>query len=244
MQARQIRPRNWARFQHYTTRRPAWIKLHRDLLDDYEFACLPVASRALAPLLWLIASEDAEGTIDADAERLSFRLRWKAKEVGEALDPLIEKGFFECLHDASDPLADGKQNGVSEKEKIDLEERERERRKEEAERLQAVFDYWRTKLDHPQAKLDDKRRALIRRALATGYTREDLCNAIDGCAASAFHMGQNDQQRKFDGLELILRDAAKIDNFISLANQKPSRLGRAGTKTAAAARDWIEEGGK
>ena len=52
-----ITPRNWARFQHYNTRRPPWIKLHRGLLDDYQFHTLPLASKALAPLLWLLASE-------------------------------------------------------------------------------------------------------------------------------------------------------------------------------------------
>ena len=59
-----LTPRNWDDFQHYKERRPVWIKLHKNLLDDYEFHCLPVASKALAPLLWLLASEYSDGTID------------------------------------------------------------------------------------------------------------------------------------------------------------------------------------
>ena len=49
-----IRPKNWHSFQHYKDRDPTWIKLHKKLLDDYEFQSLPLASRALAPMLWLL----------------------------------------------------------------------------------------------------------------------------------------------------------------------------------------------
>ena len=40
---RRLRIKNWAEFQHYRTRRPPWIKLHRGLLDDYAWHCLPEA---------------------------------------------------------------------------------------------------------------------------------------------------------------------------------------------------------
>jgi uncharacterized phage protein (TIGR02220 family) len=106
-----IRPRKWADFQHYKDRDPAWIKLHLRLLDDYEFHCLPIASKALAPLLWLIAAGHPEGEIDADPEKLAFRLRWASASILEALTPLIEKGFFEV---ASGSLADCKQPAIPE----------------------------------------------------------------------------------------------------------------------------------
>jgi hypothetical protein len=87
-------PRNWADFQHYRNRRPPWIKLHRAILDDYEFSCLPIASKALAPLLWLIASEGENGTVDVEPGRLAHRLRWTYDEIIQGLDPLIEGGFI------------------------------------------------------------------------------------------------------------------------------------------------------
>jgi hypothetical protein len=98
-----IRPKNWANFQHYKDvhyangARPGWIKFHHKLLDDFEFQSLPVASRALAPMLWLIASEDREGAVDADPEKLAFRLRWTGSDISDALSPLIGKGFFEVI---------------------------------------------------------------------------------------------------------------------------------------------------
>lgn len=100
-------PKNWKRFQHYTDRRPPWIKLHHALLDDVEYVCLPSASRGLAPLLWLLASESDDGSFDADVGRLSLRLRLPAKEVTVGLRALVEAGFF--LPAASSVLADCKQ---------------------------------------------------------------------------------------------------------------------------------------
>jgi hypothetical protein len=95
-------PKNWNTFQHYRDRCPPWIKLHREILNDKEFMCLPLASKAIAPLLWLLASESKDGQFDASTDELSFRLRITNKEVEEGLKPLINNGFF---IDASTMLA-------------------------------------------------------------------------------------------------------------------------------------------
>lgn len=89
-----LTPKNWSSFQHYKQRTPPWIKLHRTLLDDYEFIMLPVASRALAPLLWLLASEYHNGIIDGPPEKIAFRVHMSVGELQEALKPLIDAGFF------------------------------------------------------------------------------------------------------------------------------------------------------
>lgn len=89
-----LTPKNWATFQHYKDRVPAWIKLHRGLLDDFAFSRLPVASRALAPMLWLLASEYESGKITATDDEIAFRFRMSSEELIEALKPLIEYGFF------------------------------------------------------------------------------------------------------------------------------------------------------
>ena len=108
-----ITTRNWQQFQHYKDRSPPWIRLHRDLLDNYEFQCLPVASRALAPMLWLLASDNMDGVIDANPKKLAFRLRMSESELVDALKPLIDSGFFA---DASGVLADRVQVAVPETE--------------------------------------------------------------------------------------------------------------------------------
>ena len=114
-------PKNWKSFQHYKHRSPPWVKLHRSLLDDFDYQCLPVASRALAPMLWLLASESDDGTIEATREELAFRLRMGEKDFEDALKPLINKGFFK---NDSKTLAKPKQSAVPEIEKSRVEKRE------------------------------------------------------------------------------------------------------------------------
>lgn len=108
-----LTPKNWDTFQHYKDRHPVWIKLHRRLLDDYEFSRLPVASRALAPLLWLLASEYQDGIIRASLSEISYRLRLAEIELVEAVKPLVAKEFFTC---DSDTIAELKQDAMPEKE--------------------------------------------------------------------------------------------------------------------------------
>jgi hypothetical protein len=67
------RIKDWHRFQHFRDRKPPWIKLYRDLLDDPEWHELsPAAAKGLV-MLWLIASEDS-GKLP-DTRRIAFRLR-------------------------------------------------------------------------------------------------------------------------------------------------------------------------
>jgi len=106
-------PKNWTKFQHYKDRNPPWIKLHRDLLIDKTFMRLPTASKALAPLLWLLASESIDGIFDADFDQLEFRLRFTEKELTSGLKPLIEHGFF---IDASTMLSASLQDAIPETE--------------------------------------------------------------------------------------------------------------------------------
>jgi hypothetical protein len=108
--------KGWNKFQHYHARNPPWIKLHNNLLDDYQFHALPVASRALAPMLWLMASDHENprsGFISGPDERIAFRLRWSPVEFKEAIKPLIDHGFILL---ASIPLAPCKQDATPESE--------------------------------------------------------------------------------------------------------------------------------
>ena len=106
-------PKNWRSFQHYKDRQPPWVKVHKSLLDDRDFARLPIASKALAPMLWLLASESMNGEFNADIDELVFRLRWNRKDVETGLKPLIDMGLFTI---ASGMLADCLQVAVPETE--------------------------------------------------------------------------------------------------------------------------------
>lgn len=133
-------PKNWASHQHYKNRLPPWIKLHRELLNDRSFMCLPLASKAIAPLLWLLASESETGEFSSNIQELSFRLRMTEKEIAEGLKPLINNGFFV---DASGVLAECQQLATPET------ERERET---ETEKKSDSFDIFWTAYPRKTAK--------------------------------------------------------------------------------------------
>jgi hypothetical protein len=90
--------KNWTKFQHFKDRRPPWVKLYRDILDDLEWHELdPLAAKVLV-MLWLIASED-DGRIP-DTKTLAFRLRLteiKTKEIVIKLSHWLEQDDISAI---------------------------------------------------------------------------------------------------------------------------------------------------
>jgi hypothetical protein len=118
--------KNWSEFQHYKDRSPSWIKLHKRVLDDRDFQRLPAASRALAPMLWLLASEYNDGILPYDLDLFAFRTRQTEKEIENALKPLIDKGFLILSQDASEMLAEVEHDAISRREENINKEKRRE----------------------------------------------------------------------------------------------------------------------
>lgn len=172
-----LRAKNWQEFQHYKDRSPIWIKLHKKLLDDRTFHALPDASRALAPMLWLLCSESKDGLIKDAVAEIGFRLRMTEKKCEEALNPLIEAGFFYVEQDDRATLAGAEQDASLEK------SRDRE---EEEERAFAIFALEAKRRGWPEPrKLDlDRRRKL--RARLTEHGIEGWQHMIDLAGSSEF----------------------------------------------------------
>ena len=83
-----MRIKNWKKFQHFRDRKPPWIKLYRDLLDDREWHNLePKASKMLV-MLWLLASEN-DGELP-DHETIAFRLRLSVQQVKHDISKLSQ----------------------------------------------------------------------------------------------------------------------------------------------------------
>jgi hypothetical protein len=81
--------------------------------------------------------------------------------------------------------------------------------------------------------------AKVKARLAEGYTVQQLMEAIDGCHQSPFHCGENEGGKLYQGLELILRDASHVDQFMEIPSGQPvlSEKERRGQR---AAESWIE----
>lgn len=90
-----LRVVGWEQFQHYKDRDPIWIKLHRTVLDSYEFGRLQDASKAHLMLIWLLAG------------RLGNRIpndpAWIGRRISATstvdLQPLYDGGFIEDTED-------------------------------------------------------------------------------------------------------------------------------------------------
>lgn len=98
---------NWADYQHYSKRRPPWIKFYASLLDNHEMSQLRASSRLLAPLLLLLAAR-TENEIPNDVQWLANQLQMNTVQIAEGLKDLLAIGFIErkqCKHDASNVLA-------------------------------------------------------------------------------------------------------------------------------------------
>jgi hypothetical protein len=78
--------KNWSKFQHFKDRKPPWVKLYRELLDDIEWHLLDPKAAKVLTMLWLIASE-YDGELP-DSKTLAFRLRLSEKETKEAVSKL------------------------------------------------------------------------------------------------------------------------------------------------------------
>jgi hypothetical protein len=87
---------------------------------------------------------------------------------------------------------------------------------EMSKRIESVWKDYVETMGKPRARLDDKRRNLIRKALEIPYTCEELAQAIKGYTFSPFHMGDNDKKKRWDDIELLLRDAQHIDAGLAL----------------------------
>lgn len=105
-----MRIKNWQKFQHYKERKPPWVKLYRELLDDIEWNQLPGDAAKTLIMLWLVASED-DGHLP-DIKTLCFRLRVPEKSFNDSISMLSH--WLE--HDDSDVQATRKQGAELETE--------------------------------------------------------------------------------------------------------------------------------
>ena len=87
---RYLQVKNWDTFQQYKDRDPKWIKLHRNILDDYDFEKLTEVQQCHLMKIWLLASK-LDNQIPDDPD-------WVSKKIGAKnkvqLDQLVAFGFL------------------------------------------------------------------------------------------------------------------------------------------------------
>lgn len=170
-----IQIKNWEELQHYKDRTPPWIKLYNHLLDDFEFSCLPDASKAHLLSIWLLASRTGN--------KIPNNAKWIGNKINATepvnLNSLISLGFIEVIpnenneiqtleQDASKMLQTLEQDAC-----LEREERERESREDTSSKTKvsdrmdykAIQESWNEHLTKAAAitVMTDKRKRIIKR---------------------------------------------------------------------------------
>lgn len=106
-----LRVRNWERYQHYRDRRPVWIKLYVELLDDLELKALPLPTRLLFVELLLLAARH-DNAIRNEPEKICGVLGMKLSDVTNGIERLRKGRWIHVTNTprraskpASSPLA-------------------------------------------------------------------------------------------------------------------------------------------
>jgi len=237
-----IRIHDWDTWQSFRKDRgaPPWIKVHRCLLSCRKWASLTDAEKGQLVSIWMVAA-DNNGEIlgDPKAIRKICQLdeipdiqRFIGLGLMETICPQVGANLTTSCQPVAETVAHFDPPEESRVEESRVEDKQHlgdkppvsvPPKKDYTESVNEIFTHWKTTHVHPQARMDDKRRKLIISRLGNGYSVDDLKDAVTGCKYSPFHQGDNDRHQKYDSLELILREAGKIDGFIRLARDPESR---------------------
>lgn len=139
------------------------------------------------------------------------------KIVGMTLD--VEWGDIGGLKNPPQTTTDGVDGGPGEGGETDL-----------VRAVNKVWGHYHAVMGPRSDAPDGEQRRIIRDALkvanGSNYDEkaDELCRAIDGCARSAFHMGQNERKKKYNRLSQILKGKRggkttreQIDMFLEIA---------------------------
>lgn len=194
-----IKVKNWENFQHYGKRNPPWIKLHNQLLENYEFECLPDASKAHLLCIWMLASR-TNNNIKADAN-------WIARKIGSTekidLKQLINSGFLELVSGestaydhASMSIASGLHHDIDSLPSEEESKGKQNKAKESKTRLdysswpnkpnEIIFNDWKRLRQSKKAPITqtviDRMSSELHKALEKGFT-------VDQCLSEAVFKG-------------------------------------------------------
>ena len=251
-----LKVRNWDKFQHYKARRPPWIKLHRALLEDRAFLALPLAAQALAPRLWLIASETDDGSLSPDPADLAFRLRCAESDLVPSVNALIEGKFLSgSLDVASATLATCGQVAIPETETETETEGEGEEKRisspsapllfpeptPEPSPEEAVMAYWsdrtETKLRTDKSVTATLRR--IRQRLRDGFSEADLRACVDFALRDEFYVEKGYAKNP----HVLWKDAPRVEDLLrrSKAPPPPNRGKPVAERNDAVISGWAQE---
>lgn len=207
--------KSWDSFQHYKDRNPPWIKLHNHLLDNYEFECLPDASKAHLLCIWMLASRTQN--------KMPMDPQWIKRKIGASstvdLNILVAGGFIELIQSLPSAEQSASKPLVSEEERRGREEAEK-RREESLSGKPDVADV----INHFNSVTGQKLKASakshsenISARLSEGHSIEDLKMVID----SKYKEWVNDSKMAQYIRPSTLFQVGKFNGYLQQAKANP-----------------------
>ena len=86
---------NWDTFQHYKDRRPAWVKLHLDLLGNDAWLDLSAEDRCLLITIWMLVGRYGNGRVNASLRWLQAQANLPLSNRYRGLERLNHAGFIQ-----------------------------------------------------------------------------------------------------------------------------------------------------
>lgn len=149
---KKLRIKDWHKFQHFKDRRPPWIKLYRDLLDDPDWHDLEADVAKVLIMLWLIASEDeTQSGLLPSEKRIAFRLRMTEQKINSYISKLSHFVIHDDITMISDRYHDDTPETETDREETD---KEKNTKKENLENFSKFWD------SYPRKRRGNKQKAL------------------------------------------------------------------------------------
>lgn len=163
--------KKWSEYQGYDKRGPRWLKLHLSLINDPAWIALPVESRALLPVLWIVAANaGTDGIIPSDTRLLSILCHVPEAEIKDGLPALIHNGLLipddssRATRDSVAPVAPT----VSGEESRGRGERETKQEGDAARRRKLESEGWRLAADIAKVTDEDPTAVIARASTGNG----------------------------------------------------------------------------
>lgn len=172
-------------------------------------------------------SLNTHGVITVGKERNLEQGKEQGKEVEQGKVGDSSQNNELSLFDGTKKLSDAKApNGVSAK-------------------VNEVFEYWKQIMSkNESSKLTKERDRKVRDRLKEGYTVEQIKLAIDGCSQSPHNMGQNENRKVYDDLELICRTGSNLERFAGYSQAVPMQeFSSVTASNIEMMKDWTPDGG-
>lgn len=111
--------------------------------------------------------------------------------------------------------------------------------------VKEIFDYWIQVMGKDgKSKLTKEREGAVKARLKDGYTVDQIKLAIYGCSVTPHNMGQNDNGKPYNDLELICRKGSNVERFAENANhqQTGQKFNSVTTGNINSIQGWINGG--